>query len=45
MQETHSRRGLGSSHYEELDETGPGYAIRARANLSHEDSEATSKQK
>jgi amino acid transporter len=44
MHETHSRHGLGTSHYEELDETGPGYAIRARANLSHEDSEATFKQ-
>jgi hypothetical protein len=44
MHETHSRHGLGTSHYEELDETGPGYAIRARANLSHEDSEATFRQ-
>ncbi|HEY6375122.1 MAG TPA: APC family permease [Edaphobacter sp.] len=45
MHEIHNRRGLGSSHYEELDETGPGYAIRARSSLGHDASEATSKQK
>ena len=28
IQETHTRRGLGSSHYEEMDEAGPGYAVR-----------------
>ena len=28
IQETHTRRGLGSSHYEEMDEAGPGYSVR-----------------
>jgi len=29
LEETSKRRGLGSSRHEELDEAGPGYAIRA----------------
>jgi len=28
IEEVSTRRGLGSSHYEEMDETGPGYAVR-----------------
>jgi hypothetical protein len=29
IDESHQRRGLGGARHEELDEAGPGYAIRA----------------
>ena len=29
IEEVNTRRGLGSSRYEEMDEAGPGYAVRA----------------
>jgi hypothetical protein len=29
IDESHHRRGLGGTRHEELDEAGPGYAIRA----------------
>ena len=29
IEEVNARRGLGSSRYEEMDEAGPGYAVRA----------------
>jgi amino acid transporter len=38
-----NRRGLGSSRYEELDEAGPGYAIRApRKGANNEDTKPSS---
>jgi hypothetical protein len=43
IDESHHRRMLGGSRHEELDEAGPGYAIRApRVRAKTEDSEATS---
>jgi hypothetical protein len=44
IDETSNRRGLGTVLYEELGETGPGYAIRApSSDASDEDSKATSR--
>jgi amino acid transporter len=41
IEESHHRHGLGG-HYEELDEAGPGYAIRApRSDAKSEDNAAT----
>ena len=43
IDENNSRRGLGSSRYEELDETGPGYSIRTpRSDAGSEEKEAIS---
>jgi amino acid transporter len=43
INETHSRRGLGRSRYEQLDESGPGYTIRApHSGVSAEDKQSAS---
>ncbi len=43
INETHNRRGLGSSRYEQLDEAGPGYTIRApHSGVSSEDKQSAS---
>jgi hypothetical protein len=34
IEEVKTRRGLGNSRYEEIDEKGPGYAVRARKQSS-----------
>jgi len=39
MEQVHSRRGLGRSFHEEMDDTGPGYAIRAPRAQAEPDSE------
>ena len=43
IHEVNNRRGLGRSRYEELDEAGPGYAIRApRKGANKEDTKSPS---
>ena len=45
IDETNSRRGLGSSRHEELGEAGPGYSIRTpRADPDTTEDEVTSVQ-
>ena len=45
MERTDHRRSLGGNYYEEMDESGPGYAIRARSGVTSESSETSSEQK
>src|ERR1700730_14574900 len=43
IEESHHRRGLGATPYEEVDDAGPGYAIRTpRSEVKAEENAATS---
>ncbi|HMH14053.1 MAG TPA: APC family permease [Edaphobacter sp.] len=43
IEEVNTRRGLGNSRYEEMDEAGPGYAVRApQRGLETKDTKSTS---
>ena len=43
IEEVNARRGLGSSRYEDLDEAGPGYAVRApQRGLGSKDTKSNS---
>ena len=46
IDEVNNRRGLGNLRHEELDETGPGYAIRtSHSNIAPSDTQVTPSEK
>jgi hypothetical protein len=44
LERTDHRRSLGSNYYEQMDESGPGYAIPARSGVTQNRNEADSEQ-